>query len=363
VTSVVPRDARAGGRPIAVAVGDPCGVGPAVSVRASLLRCADQPLVLFGDLHQLEALARAQAASVVALDGAQLSQARAQANVLHVCDTGRVPEDVLAAHAAHPAAGEAQLRTLRAAALATRDGRARALVTGPTSKSAVVSAGHAFVGQTEFLAALDGRADDDVTMLFLGPKLRVGLVTTHLSIADVPAAITPARVKRSVHHLAEALLRLCRDRAPTLAVAGLNPHAGEAGLFGREEIEQVTPALRELADEAPFATGAVRLSGPVPAEAVFRAAQRGDLDGVIAMFHDQATIASKLLDWGAAVNTTWGLSFLRTSVDHGVAYDAAAQGSAEHDGMLAALDLALRLTASVDGAATGWAGTPRNEHG
>jgi 4-hydroxythreonine-4-phosphate dehydrogenase len=136
------------------------------------------------------------------------------------------------------------------------------------------------------------------------------------------------------------------ERTPSIAVAGLNPHAGEEGLFGREELDVVAPALRALAAEAPFASGAVRLEGPVPAEAVFRAAQRGDVDGVVAMFHDQATIASKLLDWGAAVNTTWGLSFLRTSVDHGVAYAAAAQGVAEHDGMLAALDLALSLTAS-----------------
>ena len=104
-----------------------------------------------------------------------------------------------------------------------------------------------------------------------------------------------------------------------------------------------------LAAEPGFASGAVQLTGPVPAEAVFRAAQRGDLDGVVAMFHDQATIASKLLDWGAAVNTTWGLSFLRTSVDHGVAYDAARQGSAEHAGMLAALELALRLSADAGG--------------
>lgn len=333
------------GLPIAVAVGDPCGVGPTVSVRAALLRAAEVPLVLFGDRQQLGTLARAHNASVVELGPADLARARAQANVLHVCDTGAVAAEVLAAHAPHPVAGEAQLRTLRAAALATRDGAARALVTGPTSKAAIVSAGHTFVGQTEFLAALDGRADDDVTMLFLGPKLRVGLVTTHLSIAAVPGAITPQRVKRSVRHLAEALLRLFPDRAPSLVVAGLNPHAGEGGLFGREEIEQLAPALRELAAEAPFSQGAVRLFGPVPAEAVFRAAQRGDVDGVIAMFHDQATIASKLLDWGAAVNTTWGLSFLRTSVDHGVAYDAAAQGSAEHEGMLAALDLALRLTA------------------
>jgi 4-hydroxythreonine-4-phosphate dehydrogenase len=134
-----------------------------------------------------------------------------------------------------------------------------------------------------------------------------------------------------------------------LAVSGLNPHAGEGTLFGCEERDVIGPALAQLAGEAPFRDGAVVLRGPVPAEAVFRAAQRGDVDGVVAMFHDQATIASKLLDWGAAVNTTWGLSFLRTSVDHGVAYDAARAGAADADGMIAALALAVRLTAAADG--------------
>lgn len=334
--------------PFAVAVGDPCGVGPIVSVRAALLRAQAAPLVLFGDLAQLQGLAAAEGAHVRPLTRDQLHQARPIEGCLYACDTGRVPHEVIAQHAPHPAAGHAQLASLRAAALAAQSGAARALITGPTSKEAVVSAGHAFVGQTEFLAALDGLPDDAVTMLFLGPKLCVGLVTTHLSIAAVPAAITVARVQRSVRHLAQALLRARIGRAPRIAVAGLNPHAGEAGLFGREEIDVIVPALRALAHEPEFASGAVQLSGPVPAEAVFRAAQHGGVDGVVAMFHDQATIASKLLDWGAAVNTTWGLSFLRTSVDHGVAYAAAAQGSAEHAGMLAALDLALRL--SVDDA-------------
>ncbi|HEX6243583.1 MAG TPA: 4-hydroxythreonine-4-phosphate dehydrogenase PdxA [Polyangiales bacterium] len=331
--------------PVALAVGDPCGVGPLVSVRAALLRTADAPIVLFGDLAQLRALAETEGAQVRAVAVDELHAVRSVAGCLHVCDTGAVPEAVLALHAPQARAGEAQLVTLRTAASAARAGQARALVTGPTSKAAIVSAGHAFVGQTEFLAALDAKADDAVTMLFLGPKLCVALVTTHLALSAVPGEISALRVQRSVRHLTSALQRARPGRALRVAVSGLNPHAGEAGLFGPEELRVIAPALAELGLSPPFASGAVQLSGPVPAEAVFRAAQRGDVDGVVAMFHDQATIASKLLDWGAAVNTTWGLSFLRTSVDHGVAYDAAAQGTAEHAGMLAALDLALRLTA------------------
>lgn len=330
--------------PIAVAVGDPCGVGPSVSVAAALQRCEQAPLALFGVGRQLQALLRAAGAATrcVALGETELAGLRA--GEIGVVDSGALDEALIERHAPCPEAGELQLRALRAAAQAVRTGNARALVTGPTSKAAVVSAGHAFSGQTEFLARLDGRADDDVTMMFLGPVLRVALVTTHLSIAAVPGAITAARLQRSVRHLAQALLRLAPGRAPSIAVAGLNPHAGEGGLFGREEIDVLAPGLAALQGEEPFASRRVLLQGPAPAEAVLRAAQRRQFDGVVAMFHDQATIASKLLDWGAAVNTTWGLSFLRTSVDHGVAYDAAARGVAEPEGMLAALDLALKLT-------------------
>ena len=346
--------------PIAVAVGDPCGVGPSVAVRAALARREHEPIVLFGDAAQLHVLLCEQA-----VPSSQLRALSADGSLqlaggeLGIVDTGPVEQGLIARHAACPEAGEAQLRSLRLAATAVRDGRGRALVTGPTSKAAVVSAGHHFVGQTEFLAQLDGRADDDVTMMFLGPRLRVALVTTHLSIANVPSAITAQRVQRTVRHLAQALLRLRGDRSAALVVTGLNPHAGEGGLFGDEELRVVEPCLAALQGEEPFASGLLRLLGPQPAESVFRAAQRGDIDGVVAMFHDQATIASKLLDWGAAVNTTWGLSFLRTSVDHGVAYDAARRGTSEHDGMLAALDLALLLTRPVSACAPEGALRPR----
>ena len=336
--------------PIAISVGDPAGVGPQVSLRAAYAARGRVRSVLFGDLAQL----RAEAEKLGCEPGSMVEQDEAQVSGLALgsiglIDTGRVQPSVIARHAPSPEAGEAQLRSLVRAARLVRAGGARALVTGPTSKAAIASAGHAFIGQTEYLARLDGRADDAVTMLFLGPRLRVALVTTHLAIADVPGAITEARVVRSARHLAEALLRLYPERVPSLAVSGLNPHAGEAGMFGREDMDVLEPAIAALRARPPFDNGAVTLSGPVPAESVFRAAQRGDVDGVVAMFHDQATIASKLLDWGAAVNTTWGLSFLRTSVDHGVAYDAARAGHADAEGMIAALEMAVRLTAGAHG--------------
>jgi 4-hydroxythreonine-4-phosphate dehydrogenase len=236
-----------------------------------------------------------------------------------------------------------QLSALQLATAAVRGGAARALVTGPISKQAVMLGWpeQKFVGQTEWLARADGLADDAVSMLFLGPRLRVALVTTHLAIAAAPAAITASRVARACVHLGEALVRLGVSGA--VHVAGLNPHAGEGGLFGDEEPRAITPGIVDARGREPYASGRLALIGPRPAEAVFREAAAGTIAGVVAMLHDQATIASKLLDWGDAVNVTWGLSFVRTSVDHGVAYDAAARGDASAEGMIAAVELARRL--------------------
>jgi len=337
-------------RPLAVSVGDAAGVGPCVSVRAALALCESERFVLFGDANQLEAIAAFEGAAGRLRRIALAHASELELGTIGIVDTGAVDPTLIAQHRDLSEVGEAQWRTLRLAAQAVRDGALRGLVTGPTSKAAIVSAGHPFTGQTELLAGLSGLADDDVTMMFLGPTLRVALVTTHLSVRDAPGAVLGGRVERTVRHLAEALLRLNPSASVhRLVVAGLNPHAGEGGLFGREELEVIAPALRALTATPPFATGKVLLTGPTPAEAVFRAAQRGDIDGVVAMLHDQATIASKLLDWGAAVNVTWGLPFVRTSVDHGVAFDAARAGTAEHDGMLAAMQLAQRLTVTVDG--------------
>ncbi len=341
--------------PIAISSGDPSGVGPHVSLRAAYAARAAIRTAIFGDAAQLRAEAAAlgcDRSCFVECDERSLQELPRGA--VGLVDVGRVADALIARHAPSPEGGAAQLEALARAAACTKAGQARALVTGPTSKTAIASAGHPFIGQTEFLARLDGRDDDAVTMMFLGPTLRVALATTHLAVANVSSAITRPRVVRTVRHLAEALLRLSPDRgelrrARALWVVGLNPHAGEQGLFGREELEVIGPALESLRSEPPFVDERVHLSGPWPAESTFRAAQRGEADGVVAMFHDQATIASKLLDWGAAVNTTWGLSFVRTSVDHGVAYDAAARRQAEPAGMSAALALAAQLAAPAEG--------------
>lgn len=320
-------------KPLAVSVGDPAGVGPLV-VLESLQRRRDECFRVFGDAAWLAAELRRRGIEPV-------RAARGPGDVELVA-AAQWPRAVVEARAPTPEGGRAQLAALDAAIDDVRAGRSRALVTGPTSKEAIVRGGEPFIGQTERLADRAGLAPTDVTMLFLGPRLKVGLVTTHLSVREAAAAISPAGVRRTVAHLAQALHGLGIER-PRIWVTGLNPHAGEGGLFGREEFEAIAPGLAGLEGIA------ADVRGPVPAEAAFRAAADARVEGVVAMIHDQATIASKLLDWGAAVNVTWGLPFLRTSVDHGVAYDAAARGVASSQGMLAAIDLARRLSSPEGG--------------
>ncbi len=334
-------------RPLAIAVGDPAGVGPLVCLDAIRSRAGDTPLALFGDAEWLaERAARrgGEASRFVRATPEGLGNlAAGEVALVHV---GRWEDACVAARAPTQAGGSAQLAALEAAASAARDGRARALVTGPVSKQAIALSGVAFRGQTEWLAEACGLAADAVTMLFLGTRLRVGLVTTHLAVRDVPEAITRERVERTAAHLGEAVLALGAARArPVVGVASLNPHAGEGGLFGDEDARVVAPAIAAARSAPPYATFGLDLRGPIPAETAFRLAADGSLDAVVAMMHDQATIASKLLDWGDAVNVTWGLPFVRTSVDHGVAYDAAASDRADPRGMLAAIAMAERLSA------------------
>jgi 4-hydroxythreonine-4-phosphate dehydrogenase len=333
--------------PLAVSVGDPAGIGPRVSVEAALHATrSGESLVLFGDARRLAMLVASLAPEVPCVDVALDGPFALPTGALGLADVGSISDACVAAHAPTAEGGVAQLRALDAAAAVVAAGHARALVTGPTSKEAIVASGTPFTGQTEHLARRARLPDDAVTMMFLGPTLRLALVTTHVAVSRVAHEITPARVARAVTHLGEALLRLRGDApgVPSVVVAALNPHAGEHGLFGDEDPRIVEPGAALAGARPPYADGRVRLLGVRPAEAALREAAWGRIDGVVCMMHDQATIPSKLLDWGKAVNVTWGLPFLRTSVDHGVAYDAAAAGRGDADGMIAAVELAVRCT-------------------
>jgi 4-hydroxythreonine-4-phosphate dehydrogenase len=240
------------------------------------------------------------------------------------------------------AAGRSQLAAIEVAFDLVRANAGSALVTGPVSKALIAHCGapgaERFTGHTEWLQARDGARS--AIMCFASPRLTTSLASTHLPLARVPSWLTPEHVAEASVQLALFLIAL-GNPSPRLAVCSLNPHAGESELLGDEERRAIVPGMRLARRRL---RGKAELIGPVGAESAYRLAYTGGYDGVVAMYHDQATIPTKLVAFGTAVNVTLGLSRVRTSVDHGTAYDIAWQGKADASGMWAALQLARRLT-------------------
>jgi 4-hydroxythreonine-4-phosphate dehydrogenase len=312
-------------------MGDPAGIGPEIVARALAAR-PGADVVVYGDAG---VLARAAAAAGVA--------APTPARVRGVTALG---DGEVAFGAPGDAAGRAQLAYLAAATDAALAGEVAALVTAPISKQWIARAGFAFPGHTEYLAARAGAAE--FAMMLAGPSLRVTVATTHVALRDVPRLLTPDGIASAIWLTAEALARRFGVARPRVAVAGLNPHAGEAGRFGDEEERLVRPAIeraRARIAAEPWG-GRVEVSGPHVPDAVFRQAALGGFDAVVALYHDQGLIPLKLLHFDEGVNVTLGLPFVRTSPDHGTAYDIAGTGRARPDSFLAALDLAAVLVAA-----------------
>ena len=238
------------------------------------------------------------------------------------------------------AGGAAQLAWIDEALALVVSGACGGLVTAPASKASIAASGargaSRFRGHTEHLASL--LRAPHVVMAFANARMATALVTTHLPLRKVPRAITPAGVTLACLELEALLERLGHDE-PRIAVAGLNPHAGEGGLLGDEESRLIVPGMVEACERAAAEDRTIRLAGPIGAESAFRLAASGVYQGVVAMYHDQATIACKLMGFGELVNVTLGLPIVRTSVDHGTAYDLAGTGKASCDGMRAALTL------------------------
>ena len=212
-----------------------------------------------------------------------------------------------------------------------------AVVNGPVSKEWLARAGFRFPGQTEFYARRLGGKTKAVTMCMVGPRLRVALATTHVSLRQAIAGLTTGVIVRAGLHLAELLKKMGIAR-PRIAVCGLNPHAGEGGLFGKEDQRIVRPAVRKLRarSQLPF-------TGPESADTIFGRAVKGEFDGVVALYHDQGLIPAKLLDFDRTVNVTMGLPVVRCSPDHGTAFGLAGKGKARPDSMIEAVKLAARL--------------------
>jgi 4-hydroxythreonine-4-phosphate dehydrogenase len=260
--------------------------------------------------------------------------------------TNLAPGEVVPGRPNEPA-GRAQVAYLEAATRAVQRGELGALVTAPISKEWAARVGFAFPGHTEYLARAAGVAE--YAMMLAGPELRVTLVTTHLALRDVPRVLSAAGIASAIFLTGRALRDGFGLGRPRVAVAGLNPHAGEAGQFGDEEARLITPAIAAARARLEEAGISCELSGPHVPDVVFRQAARGAFDAVVALYHDQGLIPVKMLHFDEAVNVTLGLPFIRTSPDHGTAYDIAGKWQARPHSFLAALDLADRLSRMTAG--------------
>lgn len=301
---------------LAVTLGDPRGIGPEIAARALALPL-DAHLTLIGAEDQIAALPADRRIAVGSWQGGSGQQSGDRVRAVRAGQ--------LAGHALQRAAGLALEQSVDA------------IVTGPVEKHALHAAGFPFPGQTEWLGQLAGV---EVAMMLAAGALRVVLITTHVALRDVPALLTADRIVRTGRITRDALIRWFGIAAPRLALCALNPHAGEQGLFGDEEERVLAPAARLL--------GA---AGPLPADTVFVRALRGEFDAVLTPYHDVGMTAVKVAGFGRGVNVTLGLPFVRTSPDHGTAFDIAGQGVADAGSMRTALELAVSLVAG--------SGTPR----
>jgi 4-hydroxythreonine-4-phosphate dehydrogenase len=299
--------------PLAVTCGDPAGVGPE----------------LIEQILQTDAPARRDCVFI----GSQAWTAYLSTQWAAPVEAVGDPNYRVELARPTPDGARIALEAMRAAARGCTEGRYRGVVTGPVSKHWLQQVGFTFPGQTEFFADAWG---GDPTMAFVGQELRVVLATWHVPLREVPDALNAACLKKAVHR-AYALGRQLGVDQPRIGVCGLNPHAGEGGILGREELEVLDPALDRLRESMPG------LSACLPGDTVFQRQRQGDFDVVVAAYHDQALAAVKTLEFDAAVNLTLGLPHVRTSPDHGTAFALAGKGQANPASFAAALELARQL--------------------
>src|SRR5437868_12483062 len=321
---------------IAITMGDPAGIGPEVVLKAvaeDKVRRACQPIIV-GDAQLLAHTARTLdllCGYDVAQRGEPIPETAGEPVIYHLNNiSGHVASGVESG-----AAGRAAAEYIEAAVEVCASGQADAISTAPINKRALFLGGYSFPGHTEFLAHLT-RAEE-CAMAFVAANLRVVLISTHVPLAQAIRLVERQRIERVVRLTNRELKRWGIER-PRLAVAALNPHGAEGGLFGVEEAAEIAPAVVACREEA-----GIDVSGPFSADTIFLRASRGEFDAVIACYHDQAMIPVKCLSFGEAVNVTLGLPFIRTSVDHGTAFDIAGKGVAEHSSMVAAILLAADL--------------------
>jgi len=329
---------------LGVTTGDPAGIGPEIS-----LRVAREPafarvcrLALFGGWDLLQS--RASDLEIPFEFEKISADSLVEGQIPERCIVD-IPVGSVRAGTGSKAGGDAAARNIIACASACRDGRLDAMVTAPLNKKYFQAAGYSFPGHTEFLAHLSGAPD--IAMAFLTERLKVVLATIHVPLREAIELLNPDLVYRKLRIILTEFPRLGLP-CGKVAVAGLNPHAGESGIMGNEDVEKIQPAVLQARSAFP---GSV-IEGPLPADTLFYRAYSGEFDVVLAMHHDQGLAPIKLVGFGEAANVTLGLPFVRTSVDHGTAYDIAGRGIARPDSMNAAIRWALKLISGREGTGT-----------
>jgi len=331
-------------RPVALTLGDAAGIGPEIIVKL-FARGLPAPAVVFGDadvlqrtIHRLGLASQLRVQMVQNLSG-NAAHAYALPDCIPVLNTWQALPTDLPLGQISAQAGRAAFEYLVQAADAALAGQLRALVTAPLNKAAMHAAGIPFPGHTEILAQRSGLGEQgqEVAMMLVNDELRVILVTVHEALAQVPMCLSVSRELRTLQ-LAHHACRQLGIAAPRIAVAGLNPHAGENGQFGQEERTIIAPAIEQARQQG------INASGPWPGDTIFMRARQGEFDIVVAQYHDQGLIPIKYLGLDQGVNTTVGLPFVRTSVDHGTAFDIAGLGIADPSSLRAAFELALKLS-------------------
>ena len=326
-------------KPLAVSLGDPAGVGPELIVEAWARREPEAlpPFVVIGSELILQQAAAARGIEILTYILDDRSAADVFVTALPVVDG-------FDSHPYRPGqpdatGAEMALVALEFAADWVRQGYAGGLVTGPVSKAEIARVDPSFIGQTEACAKACEVPPEDAVMLLAGPQLRTVPLTVHVALADVSDLLTEELIIRRARIVERAMREDFGIDSPRLAITGLNPHAGESGRMGREEIEVITPAIEHLR------AGGIDATGPHPADTLFAPRARQTYDVAIAMYHDQALIPLKALDFDQGVNVTLGLPIVRTSPDHGTAFDIAGKGIADPSAMIAAIRMAGEIAA------------------
>ncbi len=321
-------------RVLAFTPGDPAGIGLDLTLQLAS-RCQRHRIVVIADRKLLEERAKRLHVNPTIRDYDRSHEPTGEMECLHV-DCGVT---------VHPGQADTEyatyiLETLDTAIDGCLSGEFDGLITGPVNKQTIISSGTAFTGHTEYLAEKTGSGCP--VMLLAHGNLRVALATTHLPLSKVPEAITRGRILDIAKVLHRDLLNRFRIASPRIGLCGLNPHAGEGGKLGMEEINEIIPAIGELQAEG------MEISGPYPADTIFTGKMLDRFDAILSMYHDQGLPVIKHAGFGEVVNVTLGLPIIRTSVDHGTAYDIAGSGQADAGSLLSAIAMAAELSSAVE---------------